>query len=147
MPEISIPARSKEAAFGPEVILHVVTRTADCDNGKTIGWVAKRILLEMLRIQMRRRLPTRIHFRLAALAALCASALSAQDSVKELFGVAQERNARAVRNLEWNSRTEVLIDGKLAGVRIDKVQFDPRGRIQRTMVGTQATGRSGKAAS
>ncbi|HYZ87261.1 MAG TPA: hypothetical protein VE621_22795 [Bryobacteraceae bacterium] len=87
---------------------------------------------------MGRRLPARIHLRLSALA-LCGlvTDATAQDNVKELFGVAQERNAGAVRNLEWNSRTEVLIDGKSVGVRIDKVQFDPTGRIQRTMVRTQ----------
>src|SRR5947209_2961532 len=87
---------------------------------------------------MRRRLPTRIHLRLAALA-LCALAIAAaaQGKVKALCGVAQGRNARALRTLAWSSRTEILIDGKSAGIRIDKVQFDPTGRIQRTMVRTQ----------
>jgi hypothetical protein len=88
---------------------------------------------------MGRRLPVRIRFRLSALSlcGLAAAGAAAQDNVKELFGVAQERNAGAVRNLEWNSRTEVLIDGKSAGVRLDKVQFDPAGRIQRAVIQTQ----------
>jgi hypothetical protein len=88
---------------------------------------------------MGRRLPARIHFELSALA-LClfgVSGAAAQDNVKELFGVAQERNAAAMKNLEWNSRTEVMIDGKSFGVRIEKVHFDPAGNIQRTMVRTE----------
>ena len=103
---------------------------------KLVGSVANGIVsLDPSEIHMRRRLPTRIYFRLTALA-LCGIAIPgaiAQDNVKELFGVAQERNARELRNLEWNSRTEVLVDGKSAGVRIDKVQFDSSGRIQRTL--------------
>ena len=86
---------------------------------------------------MRGRLSTRMHIAFAALA-LCSLMVPAhaadQDNIKELFGVAQQRNARQLKTYEWSCRTELLIDGKTAGVRTDKVQYDSTGRIQRTII-------------
>jgi hypothetical protein len=67
-----------------------------------------------------------------ALCGLATAGAAAQENVRELFRVAHERNTREVRNLEWSSRAEVMIDGKPVAVRIDKMQFDPAGEIQRT---------------
>ena len=86
---------------------------------------------------MRGRLSTRIHIALAAFA-LCGSMVpvraAEQDKIKELFGVAQQRNARLLKTYGWSGRTELLIDGKTVGVRTDKVQYDSTGRIQRTII-------------
>lgn len=85
------------------------------------------------------RLPSRFHFRLSALAlcGLAAAGAAADENVKELFRAAHERNTREVRTLEWNSRAEVLIDGEQAGLRVDRIQFDPSGRIQAAAVRTE----------
>src|SRR5947208_11859591 len=61
-----------------------------------------------------------------------------QDNIKELFGVAQQRNAQQLKFYEWNCRTELLSDGKTAGVRTDKLRYDSTGRIQRTSIQTKA---------
>ena len=89
---------------------------------------------------MRRRLSTRIHIGFAAVALfglLLPAHAGDQDNIKELFGVTQERNTRQLKSYHWTSRTELLIDGKTAGVRIDNVHYDAAGRMQRTIVETK----------
>src|SRR4051794_13446043 len=81
------------------------------------------------------RLSIRMQIAALALCGLMVPAHAAdQDNIKELFGVAQERNARQLRTYEWNCRTELLIDEKTAGVRTDKVQYDYAGRLHRTTI-------------
>ena len=85
---------------------------------------------------MRGRPSTSVHIALAAfaLSSLTVPAHSADQDIKELFGVAQQRNARQLKSYEWKCRTELLIDSKTAGVRTDKVTYNSAGRIQRTVL-------------
>jgi hypothetical protein len=61
-----------------------------------------------------------------------------QDDVKARFGVAQQRNAEQLKFYEWSCRTELLVDGKTAGIRTDKVRYAAAGRLQRTPIPTKA---------
>ncbi len=74
----------------------------------------------------------------AALGALvAASAISAQVPNAELsMKIVQGRkeNAARMKNYTWNSRTELVRDGKTVDIRIDQVMYGPDGNLQRTLI-------------
>ncbi len=72
---------------------------------------------------------------LAVLAA--ASAISAQVPNAELaMKIVQGRkdNAAKMKNYTWNSRTELVRDGKTVDIRIDQVMYGPDGNLLRTLI-------------
>ncbi len=52
---------------------------------------------------------------------------------------ARKSNAALMQQFTWNSRTELLHDGKVRDIRIDLVQYGPDGRLQRTLLNDQGS--------
>ena len=70
-------------------------------------------------------------------AIVAASAISAQVPNAELaMKIVQGRkdNAAKMKNFTWNSRTELVRDGKTVDIRIDQVMYGPDGNLQRTLI-------------
>ncbi len=52
---------------------------------------------------------------------------------------ARKSNAALMQQFTWNSRTELLEKGKVRDIRIDLVQYDPDGQLQRTLLNDQGS--------
>jgi len=50
---------------------------------------------------------------------------------------ARQANAALMHQYTWNSRTEIIVDGKVKDIRIEVVQFGPYGQLQHTLLNDQ----------
>ena len=79
-----------------------------------------------------------VHFFCALLLAaglgLWPSTVSAQGGTKEKFQQAQKQNAAAQRQYTWMSRTELLLKGESKNVKVESVQYDNTGQLEKTVV-------------
>jgi hypothetical protein len=82
---------------------------------------------------------------LLGLAALCATNAAFAQTVAEamanralVIAEARRANAALMHHYTWNSRTEIIVQGQVKDVRIEQVQYDPYGRLQRVLLNDQA---------
>ena len=47
---------------------------------------------------------------------------------------AQKENARALRQYEWKSRSEILKDGESKKAQVAQVRYDPNGELEKTII-------------
>jgi len=72
----------------------------------------------------------------AALVALCAAMVLAQDKVQPSFAESQKANAQMLRQYSWKSRTEIKLKGESKNVKLEQVRYDADGKLQKTAIGT-----------
>lgn len=53
---------------------------------------------------------------------------------------AREANAALIHHYSWNSRTEILKEGQIKDTRIELLNYDQNGQIQRTLLNDQKAG-------
>ncbi len=73
---------------------------------------------------------------------VCVQQVGAQVSTAETamkIVRARKTNAALMQQFTWNSRTELVHDGKVRDIRIDLVQYDPDGQLQRTLLNDQGS--------
>lgn len=68
----------------------------------------------------------------AATPALVAQVPNAELAMKIVQG--RKDNAAKMRNFTWNSRTELVKDGKTVDIRIEQVMYGPDGNLQHTLI-------------
>ncbi len=54
---------------------------------------------------------------------------------KEEFAKAQKDNAAALREYTWKSRTEIKMKGESKSVKLEQVQYDLDGKLEKTPIG------------
>jgi hypothetical protein len=78
---------------------------------------------------------------LAAAIVLCGlqpvSAQPANAERAEKITAARKANGVLMHQYSWQSRTEVMNDGKVADIRIDQVMYGPNNQLQRTVLNDQ----------
>lgn len=73
---------------------------------------------------------------------VCIQEVGAQVSTAETamkIVRARKTNAALMQQFTWNSRTELVHDGKVRDIRIDLVQYDPDGQLQRTLLNDEGS--------
>lgn len=79
----------------------------------------------------------------AALVLAWANAGNAQSELSQKANLAVEitkvrkANAALMRQYTWNSRTEIVKDGKVKDIRLDLVNYAPNGELQRSLMNDQ----------
>ncbi len=69
---------------------------------------------------------------LVAAPAIAVQVPNAELAMKIVQG--RKDNAAKMRNFTWNSRTELIRDGKTVDIRIEQVMYGPDGNLQRTLI-------------
>jgi len=62
-------------------------------------------------------------------------AAKAETAVK--ITEARKANAKLMHQYSWNSRTELIVDGQVKDMRLERVQYGPDGRLQRIVQNEQ----------
>jgi hypothetical protein len=57
-----------------------------------------------------------------------------QDGLAFKIAEARKANATLMKQYSWQSRTELLDNGKVADTRIESVTYGPNGQLQRTLI-------------
>jgi hypothetical protein len=56
---------------------------------------------------------------------------SEESNLKEQFALAQKENADAILHYTWKSRTELKVKGEVKKVKLEQVQHEPDGKLQK----------------
>ena len=62
------------------------------------------------------------------------AAFTSNAQMNERFAEAQQENARALRQYEWKSRTEILKDGDSKKTQVMGMRYDASGQLQKTII-------------
>lgn len=65
--------------------------------------------------------------------------LQAQEGLAMKIGEARKANAALMKQYSWQSRTELIDNGKVADTRIDTVSYGPDGQLQRTLLNDESS--------
>jgi len=63
----------------------------------------------------------------------------AQEGLAMRIAEARKANAAQMKQYSWQSRTELIDNGKVADTRIDSVTYGPNNQLQRTVLNDQST--------
>ena len=64
---------------------------------------------------------------------------AAKADVATQIAAARKANGAQMQQYNWNSRTEVLVNGEMKDTRLDVVNYLPNGQLQRTLVSDTPT--------
>ena len=63
----------------------------------------------------------------------------AQEGLAMRIAEARKANAAQMKQYSWQSRTELIDNGKVADTRIDSVTYGPNNQLQRTVLNDQSS--------
>lgn len=75
----------------------------------------------------------------ASLICLAAQPGLAQDGLAAKITAARKSNAALMKQYSWQSRTELLENGKVADTRIELVTYGPTGELQRSLLNDESS--------